>query len=113
MRILTIILAFLNGAYMLFDGAYVMLNGKYFGPAKPGPWSALFAKINIDVFKLGPLFIVWGLAWLTLAFLIGQKRKIAKTLGLGIAVLTLWYLPVGTLISVVVIISLLSRKAGV
>jgi len=113
MRILTIILAFLNGAYMLFDGAFVMLNGKYFGPAKPGPWSALFEKLGVDVFKLGPLFMAWGLAWLTLAFLMGQKHKIAKTLGLGIAVLTLWYLPVGTLISVVVIISLLSRKAGV
>ena len=113
MRILTIILAFINGAYMLFDGAYVMRNGKYFGPAKPGPWSALFEKLGVDVFKLGPLFVVWGLAWLILAFLIVQKKKIAKTLGLAIAVLTLWYLPVGALISVMVIISLLSRKAGV
>ena len=58
------ILGLLNGGYMLLDGIYVMMKGKYIGPPKPGPWSALFDKLNVDVFKLGPLFIAFGLLWL-------------------------------------------------
>lgn len=63
MKILITVLGVLNGGYMLLDGIYVLLNGKYIGPEKPGPWSNLFEKLNLDVFKLGPLFIVLGILW--------------------------------------------------
>lgn len=49
---------------MLIDGIYVIINGKYIGPPKPGPWANLFYKFNIDVFKLGPLFMLFGILWL-------------------------------------------------
>jgi hypothetical protein len=45
MKILITILGILNGGYMLIDGIYVMLNGKYIGPEKPGPWSYIFEKM--------------------------------------------------------------------
>lgn len=38
MKILLAILGVLNGGYMLLDGIYVILKGKYIGPEKPGPW---------------------------------------------------------------------------
>jgi len=60
MKILITILGLLNGGCMLLDGIFVMIKGKYIGPEKPGPWSNLFYKLNIDIFKLGPLFIVLG-----------------------------------------------------
>jgi hypothetical protein len=53
---------------MLFDGVFVMLKGKYIGPEKPGPWSKIFYKLNIDVFKLGPLFIILGILWIIWIF---------------------------------------------
>ncbi|MBC8051672.1 MAG: hypothetical protein H7Y13_01265, partial [Sphingobacteriaceae bacterium] len=64
MKILITILGLLNGGYMLLDGLVVLFKGKYIGPEKPGPWANLFYKLNIDVFKLGPLFIIFGLFWL-------------------------------------------------
>mgnify|MGYP007060777724 FL=1 len=49
MKIFLTILGLLNGGYMLIDGIYVMLKGKYIGPEKPGLWANLFYKLNIDV----------------------------------------------------------------
>ena len=49
---------------MLVDGAYAILNGKYIGPEKPGPWASLVSLSGVDVFKLGPLFVAYGLAWI-------------------------------------------------
>jgi hypothetical protein len=114
MKILLIILSFINGAFMLADGIYVMLKGKYIGPPKPGPWANLFYKLQVDVFKLGPLFILFGVAWLLFLYAMATQQAWAYTLGIGVAIATLWYLPVGTVISLAVLIVLLvaRTKAG-
>ncbi len=49
MKVLVTILAILNGGYMFLDGIYVLLKGKYIGTERPGPWSLLFEKWNIDI----------------------------------------------------------------
>jgi hypothetical protein len=87
---------------MLMDGVYVLLNGKYIGPEKPGPWASLVGLTGIDVFKLGPVFVLFGVAWLALAGGSLADASWTRTLGLVLSVLTLWYLPFGTLISIVV-----------
>lgn len=106
MKILICILAFLNGGYMLLDGIYVMLKGKYIGPEKPGPWSNLFNGIGVDVFKLGPLFILFGILWLVWLWSFWSERNWAYLFGIVISILTLWYLPVGTLFSIIILIAL-------
>ena len=95
---------------MLLDGLFVMLKGKYIGPEKPGPWSNFFYKLNIDVFKLGPLFIAFGLLWLTWLYGLLTRQNWAYPLGLAVSILTLWYLPVGTLFSVIILVILLAAK---
>ena len=110
MKILISILGLLNGGYMLLDGLFVMIKGKYIGPEKPGPWANIFYKLNIDVFKLGPLFIIFGLTWLTWLYALWTNQSWTYTLGLFISVLTLWYLPVGTLFSLVILITLMVAK---
>ena len=114
MKILICILGLINGGFMLLDGIFVMIKGKYIGPEKPGPWANLFYKFDIDVFKLGPLFIIYGILWLT--FIIGfwTNQSWAYMLGLIISFLTLWYLPVGTLLSIIVLVVLLvfKQKSG-
>ena len=52
MKIIISVLGLLNGSYMLLDGIFVMIYGKYMGPDKPGHWANLFYKLDIDVFKL-------------------------------------------------------------
>ena len=36
-KFLAAAVAALIGGWMLFDGLYVLVRGKYFGPEKPGP----------------------------------------------------------------------------
>ncbi|MET0394896.1 MAG: hypothetical protein ABW019_17260 [Chitinophagaceae bacterium] len=110
MKLLIAILAFLNGGYMLLDGIYVLLRGKYIGPEKPGPWASLFDKLGIDVFRLGPLFILFGLLWLTWLYALWTSQHRAYGCGLVISLLTLWYLPVGTLFSLVIFVLLLTAR---
>lgn len=111
MKIIVTILGMLNGIYMLADGIFVMLKGKYIGPEKPGPWANLFYKINIDVFKLGPVFIFFGLLWLIWLYALWTQQSWAFTLGMVTAIITLWYLPLGTLFSIATIVILLFSKA--
>src|SRR6476660_6476957 len=110
MKIVIIILGFINGGFMLLDGIYVMLKGKYIGPEKPGPWANLFYKLDINVFKFGPLFIAFGIIWLIFLFGLFTSQSWAYLLGLIISILTLWYLPIGTLLSVIILIVLLTSR---
>lgn len=64
MKVLIMLLGLLNGGYMLIDRIYVIINGKYIGPEKPGPWASIFYHFNLNVFKFGWLFIVFGILWL-------------------------------------------------
>ena len=104
------ILAILNGGYMLLDGIYVMIKGKYIGPEKPGPWAGIFEKFNVDVFKLGPLFIVYGLLWLAWLYGLWTNQSWSYVYGIVISILTFWYLPVGTLFSLIILLVLIFAK---
>jgi len=110
MKILIIILGLLNGGFMLLDGIFVNIKGKYIGPEKPGPWAEIFYKMNMDVFKLGWIFILYGLIWIFWVYALWTNKECAYILGLVISVLTMWYLPVGTLISIIVLTTLLFWK---
>jgi hypothetical protein len=110
MRIFVMILSLLNGAYMLIDGIHVLLKGKYIGPEKPGPWAELFYQVEVDVFKLGPFFIIFGLGWLFWTCILFMKQKRAHVFGLVISVMTLWYLPVGTLFSIIIMLALIFAR---
>ena len=114
MKILLTVLAFLNGAYMLLDGIFVMLRGKYIGPDKPGPWANLFYKLDVNVFRLGPLFITFGVLWIVWIFALWSGQNWTFLYGIILSIGTLWYLPLGTLFSMVVLVGLLvgRRKLG-
>ena len=101
------LMALVMGGYMLADGIYVLVKGKYIGPEKPGPWANLFEKLHVNVFSLGPLFIFFGIAWLVFLVATGTGQLWARMYGLVLSVLSLWYLPVGTLIAVITFIILL------
>lgn len=110
MKILISILSLLNGGYMLLDGIFVILKGKYIGPPKPGPWANIFYKFNVDVFNLGPLFILFGLLWFVFLFGLWTNQSWTYVFGMTISAITLWYLPVGTIISIIIIVLLMTTK---
>jgi hypothetical protein len=96
-------LAFLNGAWMLIDGIFVIINGKFIGPEKPGPWASLVGLTGVDVFKLGPVFVLFGMAWLAFVGAFITEQAWVRNFGMVLSTLTLWYLPFGTLIALVVL----------
>ena len=107
MKYLVIVLSLINGLWMLIDGIYVMANGKYIGPEKPGPWASLIGLTGVDVFKLGPVFVLFGIAWVVFGAAVFSNAGWAKNFGIALSLLTLWYLPFGTMISVIVLVGLL------
>jgi uncharacterized membrane protein (DUF2068 family) len=113
MKIFIAILGFLNGGYMLLDGIFVVFKGKFMGPEKPGPWANLFYKFGIDVFKLGPLFIVFGCLWLIWVYGLWTNQSWSNVYGLVMSLLTLWYLPIGSLFSIIIMATLLLAKQKV
>lgn len=110
MKILITILGLLNGGYMLIDGIYVLLKGKFIGPEKPGSWANLFYKFDVNVFKLGPLFIVFGLLWLAWVISLWTNQSWSNVFGIIVSILSLWYLPVGTILSIAIMLILVFAK---
>jgi len=100
MKILLALVGVLAGGWMIVDGVHVMLRGKYIGPEKPGPWSILFVKLGVDPFRLGPLFVAFGVLWIVflIATLTGQTW--GKYGAAAVAIASLWYLPLGTVLSI-------------
>ncbi len=99
---------------MTFDGVRALIVGDYLTPAtgpfagQLGPWSHVVSAVGIaprsSMMKV--VFVTFGVAWLgaTAAFLL-RKRRSASALAV-LAIATLWYLPVGTLISVLILTGL-------
>jgi hypothetical protein len=112
MKYVVAVLSLINGVWMLADGIYVMLKGKYIGPDKPGPWASVVGFTGVDVFTLGPLFIAFGVAWIFFVVGLFTDAGWARIFGMILSVATLWYLPFGTLISVIVFIVLVFLLKG-
>lgn len=108
-RILLIIFALINGGYMLADGIYVLINGKFIGPEKPGPWALVFERLDVNVFRIGPMFVLFGVVWLAFAAGLFTEKFWTIYLGAAISILTIWYFPIGTLLSVAVIVLILLK----
>jgi len=100
------IIASLVGGWMIFDGVHVLATGKYFGPAKPGPWSSLVAAIGLDKFSLGVPFILLGVLWILFLMMMLLHQSLAWYGALLTAILTLWFLPVGTVLSLLYLVML-------
>ena len=103
------LLSILMGAWCVFDGIHVLLKGKYFGPPQPGPWAKVVSPLGLDPFSLGVPFILLGLSWLLAVLALFTHQPWATALTTACALASLWYLPVGTLISVLVLILLWSN----
>jgi hypothetical protein len=105
-KVLATLVALVAGGWMLFDGAHVLLRGKYFGPDKPGPWSIPFSRMGIDPFRLGPMFLVFGVLWILGTALVFTGKPWAIYAAGAVAVATLWYAPVGTVLSLAYLVLL-------
>ncbi|MEV6846404.1 hypothetical protein [Actinoplanes sp. NPDC051411] len=110
-RVILTVLALITGGYQVMDGIHVLATGVYMGSATPGPWRHVIHATGIDPMDFGPGFVVLGVCWLVaIAMLLSTSSRRAWWALLVIAVLTVWYLPVGTLTAVATIVVLLAAR---
>ena len=110
MRIVIVIIAIVLGGWLTVDGTRALFLGDYFTASgdRLGPWARLVTAIGVDPrsFAMKCVHAALGVAWLLSAILFISRVAIGWHVLLGCSILTLWYLPLGTLLSVVEILLL-------
>ncbi|HZZ64692.1 MAG TPA: hypothetical protein VFE17_04275 [Candidatus Baltobacteraceae bacterium] len=106
MRRFAVILGMLQGLFMLVDGLHAWITGSYFAPGgQVGPWAGVVAAAGIPPFSLTMklVFVILGGAYILsgAAYALYPRRAIYFA---AVAVLTLWYLPLGTILSLIVLV---------
>ena len=97
------------GGWFTFDGIHVLVKGKYFGPLEPGPWASAVKLLGINPFSLGVPFIVLGLIWFISSYGLFSHQSWGVLSTFMVAIMSIWYLPFGTVISVLVLVLLWLR----
>lgn len=108
-------LSLIEAGWLAFDGGRALLVGDYVTPksgqyaGQLGPWSKVVSAVGIEPRStlMKSIHLVLGVAWLGLMVCFVLGLPWARTAMLVCAVLGLWYLPFGTLLSVIQIVLLL------
>lgn len=111
LKIILTTIGLLNGGWMIFDGIHVLIKGKYFGPEKPGPWSFFVSSVGIDPFKFGIPFITLGVLWIIAIAGLITNQTWDWYFAFIVAIMTLWYLPLGTILSIIFIALMIIFKS--
>ena len=121
LRIVVGILAFIQGSWMLFDGSRALIVGDYVTPksgtyaGQLGPWSKVVQSVGIPprstAMKIA--FVIFGALWITGLVGLLTSRRWSRRLLAVMAIASLWYLPVGTVASSLILAALaLERLAA-
>ena len=116
LRRYTIVLSILAGLFMMLDGVKAIVTGGYIAPGgQIGPWAGLVNNAGISPFSPGmkAAFVVLGVAYIISALAYAFYRPGSRTFLAAVAILTLWYLPIGTVISIIVLTSVAFDRSGI
>lgn len=107
-------LVLVDAGWMVLDGALALATGTYVGETL-GPWATLVSAIGVDPLSTGMkvFFVAFGALWLSLtgAYL-ARRRGSWEALG-AVTVAGLWFLPVGTLLSLAIgVLLVVERRRG-
>lgn len=103
-RYTILFVALLIGSWLAFDGARAFLSGSYTTPGSGayagqlGPWAKLVSMLGLNPtgFALKLAHVALGICWLVFGLLFFLGAASAWWPLLLTAVLSLWYLPFGT-----------------
>jgi hypothetical protein len=117
-RLALVALGLAEGAWMTFDGTRALTVGDYVTPSSGvhagqlGPWNYVVSAVGIPprstAMKL--IFVVYGLSWLIIALGLALRAGWALPAMTFVAVATLWYLPVGTVLGIVQLMGLIGLR---
>lgn len=114
LRWVVVALALIEGGWLAFDGGRALLVGDYVTPksgeyaGQLGPWAKVVSAVGIEPRStlMKSIHLVLGLTWLGLTICFVLRWSWAWSGMVLCAVLALWYLPFGTLLSLVQIVLL-------
>lgn len=103
---------------MAFDGSRALVVGDFVTPASGpyagqlGPWSHVVRRVGLDPrgTAVKVIFAVYGWAWLLAGVGFARGAGWSWNVMLGASIGALWFLPFGTLLSVVQIALLLAFR---
>lgn len=109
-----VVLALIEGGWLAFDGSRALVVGDYVTPqsgpyaGQLGPWAKIVEAVGIEPRStlMKSIHLVLGLAWLGITICFVLRLPWAWSGMVLCAVLGLWYLPFGTLLSVIQIVLL-------
>lgn len=115
LRLIAIILALVEAGWMTFDGTRAFVVGDYVTPktgehaGQLGPWTKMVSVIGIEPRSalMKAIFIVYGMTWLAIISCYARGYGWAWWAMFFAAVGTLWYLWIGTVASMIIIVVLL------
>jgi len=107
-------LALIEGGWLAFDGAHALITGDYVTPqsgvhaGQLGPWAGVVSALGIEPRSIfmQSIHLLLGLTWLAVTVCFALRLTWARTAMVVCAVLGLWYLPFGTLLSIIQIMLL-------
>lgn len=107
-------LALIEGGWLAFDGGRALLVGDYVTATSGqyagqlGPWAKVVSAVGIEPRStlMKSIHLVLGLVWLGITICFVLRLPWAWSAMVLCAVLGLWYLPFGTLLSVIQIVLL-------
>ena len=110
-RYALMLIAVVMGGWMLYDGIHAFVTGNYTTPGsgdyagKLGPWAGLVAAVGLQPTGLimKSLHVLLGASWLVSGYLLMRSSGARTGPLLLTAVLSLWYLPFGTLAGALVL----------
>jgi len=110
-----VVLGLMQGGWLAFDGSRALIVGDYVTPGSGpyagqlGPWAKLVSAIGIEPRStlMKSIHVGLGALWIVTTVCFALRMPWAWSGMLVCAVLSLWYLPFGTLFGVIQIILLL------
>lgn len=118
MRWVIIILITLTAGWMLADGLRALTSGDYFTPVSGeyagqlGPWVLFVQALGIEPRSIfmKTLFVVYGITALIAVTGFALNQPWGRNALIAVALLGLWYLPIGTAANVVALILLFLKR---
>ncbi|MBI5966169.1 MAG: hypothetical protein HY863_22030 [Chloroflexi bacterium] len=118
MKWIIIILVTLSAAWMLADGLRALTIGDYFTPSggeyagQLGPWTILVQALGIEPRStfMKIVFVVYGIAALIAVAGFAINQSWGRNILFVVAILGLWYLPIGTATNIAAVILLFLNR---
>lgn len=108
---IVLVLALVQGSWLTFDGIRALLVGDYVTPTSGsragqlGPWSLIVTAIGFEprskFVKFVHVFL--GIAWIIASVVFLSRPGAGWWAVLFCSLASLWYLPIGTFVSIIVI----------